>query len=444
MSKKRKSTTTANALPDTLRIAYTPPVRRLLSRLSKSSLVELSLGWLGSTKVNLTRVEDDEGGEDEDEEGEEMDIEVVRVIYEGFNRSKSVRVKEVVERIVEHEWRDGLTLGMVAELDFRYLLDHPSSQKWTSAQLYPLSKPPPTRATSKTIFHPKTFAHTLSTLLRPLVSPHYYITHHPSLPLHMLHVQLHPPTPTTPLTLPQNKHIFWLAFPESTDGYVFHTLPSSSPATTATTSLPEIVRESIAIAVSRRGIRYGIRAARMSARTLEAVAYHRGGEGDGGMLGGWSIFSAGGVGVDDDVLDLLPARTPPLLQKQREKEEEAGDEQARKRQKIAEARFGTGAKEGDGTGLENVVFALAEEFPPSPALPQEEQREGEMGEGGEEFRPKITVRLEGSHVFAGVRSLVEQGVGFDGAKLPGWLTGEAGVTVGRVRGGKVKGWIGGL
>ena len=100
----------------------------------------------------------------------------------------------------------------------------------------------------------------------------------------------------------------------------------------------------------------------MSARTLEAVAYYRGGEGDGGMLGGWSIFSAGGSSVDDDLLD-PPSSAPPLPQKQQEKEKEAGDEQTRKRQKIAEARFGIGAKEGDGTGLESVVFALAEKFP---------------------------------------------------------------------------------
>jgi len=196
------------------------------------------------------------------------------------------------------------------------------------------------------------------------------------------------------------------------------------------------------MAVSRRGTRYGIRAARMSARTLEAVAYYRGGEGDGGMLGGWSIFSAGGSSVDDDPLDLLPARAPPLPQKQREEDKEAGDEQTRKRQKIAEARFGIGAKEGDGTGLESVVFALTEKFPPVPQERQQHATEMEEEEEEEEFRPKITVRLEGSHVFAGVRSLVEQGVGFDGAKLPGWLTGEAGVSVGRVRGGRVKGWVG--
>lgn len=180
----------------------------------------------------------------------------------------------------------------------------------------------------------------------------------------------------------------------------------------------------------------------MSARTLEAVAYYRGGEGDGGMLGGWSIFSAGGSSVDDDLLDLPPPRAPPLPQKQQEKEKEAGDEQTRKRQKIAEARFGIGAKEGDGTGLESVVFALAEKFPPPEKQQHEKEMEEEEEEEEEEFRPKITVRLEGSHVFAGVRSLVEQGVGFDGAKLPGWLTGEAGVSVGRVRGGRVKRWVG--
>ena len=70
--------------------------------------------------MNLIRVEDDDE-EEEGEEGEEMEIEVVRGIYEGFGRSKSVRAKEVVERITEHEWRDGLTLGMVAELDSRCL-----------------------------------------------------------------------------------------------------------------------------------------------------------------------------------------------------------------------------------------------------------------------------------------------------------------------------------
>jgi len=73
--------------------------------------------------VNLARVEDDD--EEDGEEGDEMEIEAVRGIYEGFGRSKNVRVKEVVERITEHEWRDGLTLGMVAELDFRCLLPSP-------------------------------------------------------------------------------------------------------------------------------------------------------------------------------------------------------------------------------------------------------------------------------------------------------------------------------
>lgn len=140
MSKKRKSTAaTANALPDTLRVAYTPPVRRLLSRLSKDSLAELSLGWLGSTEVNLTRVEDEEEGE----EGEEMEIEAVKGIYEGFGRIKSVRAKEVVERITEHEWRDGLTLGMVAELDFRCLLPFPPSSSKHNRQRGNRSSGPP-------------------------------------------------------------------------------------------------------------------------------------------------------------------------------------------------------------------------------------------------------------------------------------------------------------
>ena len=50
--------------------------------------------------------------------------------------------------------------------------------------------------------------------------------------------------------------------------------------------------------------------------------------------------------------------------------------------------------------------------------------------------PKIRLVFHGSHIFAGVRRLVETGF-VDGADMPGWLTGEDGVSVGVVRGGRM-------
>ena len=53
----------------------------------------------------------------------------------------------------------------------------------------------------------------------------------------------------------------------------------------------------------------------------------------------------------------------------------------------------------------------------------------------------MRVNFVGSHVFAGVRRLVEAGV-IDGGRMPTWLTGEANSSMGVVEGGRMKAWDG--
>lgn len=57
---------------------------------------------------------------------------------------------------------------------------------------------------------------------------------------------------------------------------------------------------------------------------------------------------------------------------------------------------------------------------------------------GETWRPRVKLTFHGSHVFAGIRQLVECGI-IDGERMPGWMTGEEGVTIGAVRHGRIRG-----
>jgi central kinetochore subunit Mis15/CHL4 len=54
------------------------------------------------------------------------------------------------------------------------------------------------------------------------------------------------------------------------------------------------------------------------------------------------------------------------------------------------------------------------------------------------WRPNVRLTFYGPHVFGGIRQLVECGI-IDGEKMPGWMTGEEGVTIGAVRNGRIRG-----
>jgi central kinetochore subunit Mis15/CHL4 len=113
----------------------------------------------------------------------------------------------------------------------------------------------------------------------------------------------------------------------------------------------------------------------------------------------------------------------------------------RKRLKrVAEGRFGVSAEEEDGLGLQRFDVKIEDAF-----LRSRDSRNADvddsntiMGEGasGKLWKPSVKLSFQGSHVFAGIRKLVESGI-IDGEKLPGWMTGEAGVSNGTVRNGRL-------
>ncbi|KLU91515.1 hypothetical protein MAPG_10033 [Magnaporthiopsis poae ATCC 64411] len=176
----------------------------------------------------------------------------------------------------------------------------------------------------------------------------------------------------------------------------------------------------------------------------------------------------------------------------------AEERAAKRRRLVARARFGTSGLVDDGLGVERVDVAIEDPFPqpssiaaagaeprrPPPrngvrgkqaggrrstldaalereaALLGDSDRDGDGdGDDGQEqttgenddaaaaaaqkqsnssWRPGIKLTFRGTHVFAGIRQLVEAGA-IDGERMPGWMTGEEGVTIGAVRHGRIRG-----
>jgi central kinetochore subunit Mis15/CHL4 len=232
-----------------------------------------------------------------------------------------------------------------------------------------------------------------------------------------------------------------------------------------------------------------LKAAGLVTRNLTELLERKGAQRTNSAGGGWSIYAD--EKVKESPLDtVLP--TPPLSEEDGPEKPEEGkgkgkrvltgherrEERERKRARlVAKARFGKSGLWDDGKGVERVDIVVEDPFPvgsgdeePRESVQngddgeeeddeelqlerrlapkrgrksQADQREAEVeeepgGETGENWRPYVRFTFHGPHVFAGIRQLVEHGI-IDGEKMPGWLTGEEGVTVGAVRNGRIRG-----
>ncbi|KAF3934606.1 hypothetical protein ABW20_dc0101602 [Dactylellina cionopaga] len=444
-----------------------PQLTRSLLRLSKPSLEKLVFDWLKtpSCAPNLTPTDDDL--QYADDPGD-LALEDVEETYRQMNSRK-----DMAERVFEREWRDGLTMHQVAQLDIQYVLDHPSSLKWTTCELV-LEEGKKSVGDKLPKFQPVVFCKSLLEIMGPMVQCHPYYIIHPTLPLTLVRLSLHNPFPLPNIPPPANQ-IFYLAIPDSSPHLFF---------TPQRSNLADICRKSLPIALSSQHRRYDLVSASLSAKTLEALVTRKGHErGDIGGGGGWSVYAAEGeLAVDGSPLETT--RPKQKTNKRRSLEADSEDEiptdeegkERWKRKKVAEGRFGNSAIADDRSGLERVEVRLREVWPrekelPGPLKLASRNKAGEVitdlkGKGrgrprkanaqdasinheddslnvdeefpwkGKNWMPNIDVVLEGTHVFAGVRTLVEEGV-FDGEKIPTWMTGEEGKSIGTVKRGTI-------
>ncbi|KAH6851269.1 centromere protein Chl4/mis15/CENP-N [Chaetomium sp. MPI-CAGE-AT-0009] len=459
----RISVPTTARLPSTLRVDPTnPAATKILSRLSRSSLLSVALDWLDENNVPLASPylrqhqdgydEDDEDQDEDDETGDfyppARSVEALREHYISLQARKGSK-REVLDRITEGDWRHGLTLYQLAMADLQYLYDHPTSQKWSAYRITPLKaphdpdgeEPPEVDDKSLTIprFHPSTFLRALQSQVLPDVKAHYNFDTHKTLPLLILRIfildspyntehALQTSTSasnantTTKTTTFDTSRTVYIAFPNASP-HLFLTQPTTTTtSTTLTTPTPPFLSsttggetkslrhllidglpKALSNPLQRR--RVALRPTNLVTRNLAELVVRRGGGRTNAAGGGWSVGGGkrvGGGGGGD------------------------GEERAAKRARlVARARFGGTGLVGDGKGVERVDVVVEDPFP----VGEENDRK---------WRPRVKLTFHGSHVFAGIRQLVESGI-IDGERMPGWMTGEEGVTIGAVRHGRIRG-----
>jgi len=106
MLKRKRSTTSDRALPDTHLIPHSPTIQKLLLKSSKNTLCEIVINWLDNPKLGAPHPPP-EGPDDDDEDTEgELSVEGLKGVYEKMKASTSVTRKAIVERIVGRDWVD--------------------------------------------------------------------------------------------------------------------------------------------------------------------------------------------------------------------------------------------------------------------------------------------------------------------------------------------------
>ena len=497
------SVPTTSALPSSQLIpASHPAVTRILHRLSRHSLLSLVLDWLDErnqeTSAPYLVSPDDEGDDEQDFYPPAYSLPSLREIYTDLQARKGSK-RDIVDRILEGDWRDGISLYQLAMADMQYLYDHPASQKWTALKIVQLSTessaPSGKEHPSIPRFHPATFLRNLQREALPDVKAHYNLDRHPTLPLLILRVFILESPYNTSLALHSAKErttfdaskTFYVAFPDFSP-YIYVSLAatsSSAPGSVSSAdnkSLRNLMLEGIPKAFSKPRDRFKLEGTSLSARNLDALVERRGGGRTNAAGGGWSVYAKDKKDNDNPLNVQLRTPESSILEDGQEdkrsaqkkslgmKRKRVEDESVVKRRKlVAKGRFGNSGKANDGQGIERLDVRLEDHFPATSAAPDDDidtpgaEEPGNRGKkqkgrrstitleldrtedddelAGDGWRPDIRVTFHGSHIFAGIRELAEAGI-IDGEKMPGWMTGEEGVSVGVVKDGRIRGYKG--
>ena len=490
--------------------ATSPAVSKTITKLSRPSLISLALQWL-SPKYHQTCVPYLAGDGDDEDEGiysAAQSLEELREVYRELQKRKGGK-REVVDRVVEGDWRHGLSLQQLAMADVQYLWDHPTAQRWTALKLVRIQSSEGsdsgygTESTAGDLdhlprFHAATFMQNVQREVNPVVKAHYYLTRADAMPITLLRIYIHDSPYGNQRSVADSAHIgllegsktVYVAFPDNTS-FVYVSLVSTPGQTSGGDgkSLRKIILEAIPKALSRPHERYTLKTTSLSARTLSALLAVRGGGRGNAAAGGWSIFAEGTL--EDSPLTNVPATSEPpqddddqdelggaptFQGKKRRRRPSHGSElskhpvdpTAKRRKLVARNRFGETGLEDDQKGIERLDIRIEDAFPDDrTGISEDIEVDTRPGAGAAPSRrgrrstlsvldepvesdnseaeapptgwiPDVTLTFSGSHIFAGLRKLVESGA-VDGEKMPGWMTGEASVSIGVVRNGRIRG-----
>lgn len=498
----RLSIPTTARLPSSLRVDPSNlVVIKSLNRLSRESLIALALDWLDEGTISNAIPYLDRRGPDEEPDSDDLyppckTIAELQQLYVDMQEQRGSK-RDVVSRVLEGDWRHGLTLYQLAMVDFAYLDEHPASLKWTAYKILPLTHPTQDAddeslkvdETSLEIprFHPSTFLQSLQDQVLPDVKAHYHFYRPADYPVLLLRVFAIDSPYNSQLALSSvngstnasatnytSSRTIYLAFPDGSPSlYISKSQSAGASAHGESQSLQGLIVKGVPKALSRPRQRFTLKNTGLTSRNLDALLDRKGPGRGNAAGGGWSIYAneKNKKSPLDAVLPSPPLsreashsehsrkRASPLTQQRRE---------AKRAKLVAKARFGDSGIVTDGKGVERLDVVIQDPYPSvngvdpqdsenddgAPAAARRGRRrsvdamvEDDEGEGaasgaqrgsGSRWTPNVRITFQGTHVFAGIRQLVEAGI-VDGKRMPGWMTGEDGVTAGVVRHGRIKG-----
>jgi central kinetochore subunit Mis15/CHL4 len=476
--------TTAASLSNSLRIpSTTASLLKHLGRLSRPSLLKLVEAWLSLENVKLfppfLKRDELESTHDSDTNPYPAaeDIHGVQEVYRELGERKGGK-REVLDRILEGDWRHGVTLKQLAMADIHHLRDHPTSQKWSAFKLVPINRilPMADDPYSKEIqaqlprIHVATFIQNLQHEISPLVKAHYHLSTLSPLPVTILRIFV----TDSPYQKPRHSYevfldasrIIYVAFPDSCP-FLYTSMslppagpksanrPSGNPLTNDHRTLQQIVREAIPKALSRPQARFALKSTSLTAKSLHSLVSLRGPGRTNEANGAFSIFAdavaegapidprlpktvsldgyqladltgpgkENGSHSDEKPIELPDPRKRPQSTVQQGSRSETVDS---KRRKLAVARrFGTSGTDNSAFVLDRLDIRLldrpAGDSSDNPLNPEQ---------------PTLSLTFHGTDVIGGLRRLAETGI-IDPTRMPSWMTGEDGVSRGAVRNGKI-------
>jgi central kinetochore subunit Mis15/CHL4 len=472
---------TTAALEGSHRLSSTNPfVSRLLSKLSRTTLLSLAEEWMEEsnepTCAPILRPFDEE---ELPVYATAQSVEELREIYTDFQLRKGGK-REVIDRVLECDWRNGLSLHQLAMADIAHLNEHPSSQRWAALQLK-RSLPESDKGSSKSRvesttteelprFHGSTFVKQLQSEVGSLVKAHYYLTHMQTLPITLVRIHIVESPYSTQSKSSQGKEpstTMYLAFPDHSS-FVYVSLNSSSGSSKGAdaTSIRKHILEAIPKAFSKPRQRYELKPTTLMAKSLPALLALRGSKSNA-AAGAFTIYQDG-TAENGPLTDIAASKSllgegdnkenvqsnGEATSKKRKLDDTMTEEDRYKKRRIliAQSRFGNSALTGDDKGIERFEVRVEDAFPvcqssssSSIFITDDQNSDDESmhhSYSKTKFCPVVRLTFQGPHVFAGIRKLVESGA-IDGEKMPGWMTGESGVSVGVVKNGRIKGNRGG-
>lgn len=417
-----------------------------LSRLSREKLIELCISWTKSSKsnpylaLNRNTVETEEEDYLHEPAESRKDLKSIYATLGSAEDFETLSKKDIIDRIVDGDWRRGLSHDQLASIDFAHLEENDTSLRWTALKLVPLtiedeknderpSKRRKTQHTQSTSRYPdatvNVFVQKLKEHIAPLVKAHYHVHHLKSLDLTIIRLYISPNTTFAPLSanVPKQRRsstesarTMYIALPDSCPYVYVSVSAATNPEKLKTKSAApkvdivatkRIVLEAIPKALSRAQQRWSLDSTKLTAKSLRSISLLRG-SGNVGMTGG----SFAGLQARSQ-----PSRNDSQTNLEKDEQTEVSENTTDvDHRNLIEQRFGP----MDGTihaRLDRVQFKIQ-------SLTTISKKRKVSYKGDREPTP-MSITLSGGDVFAGLKQLALLYPELvDLSRMPAALTGE--------------------